>query len=350
MFGSLVIAYLFLGGAGAGACLVGAVVSLLCPKELVAARMPAGGARRSLRLTAPQAYKRLIGSLGIAGVLFLAVGAVCLLADVGGVVNAEPLVVSARITYISVGAVALAACLLLAVAQTMLWTGVPRLASLGAVRAVAWMLAAVACAVAVYTALLLSAMRAVPLWNSGWLAVLFVLSSLSCGIALARLALLASGSSEPFAVLFHRLAQADAAVLVAEVAALGLFLAAVGFWGQSGAGPWPQGSGTHAALAYSVEQLTRGPQAQLLWGGFVGCGIALPLGLSLARLVLGSARRRGRASSEGRFEPSCRTGRDALASASVALVESASVLVGGAALRFAIVHAAVHPVLALALG
>lgn len=42
MLGPLIVCYLFLGGTGAGACLVLAVLGLLAPRELVAVR-GAGG-------------------------------------------------------------------------------------------------------------------------------------------------------------------------------------------------------------------------------------------------------------------------------------------------------------------
>lgn len=130
-----------------------------------------------------------------------------------------------------------------------------------------------------YTGFLLSATWAVPggrwyvpLWDSKYLPVLFVLSGLSTGLGACGLAALVAGRlrraspggalEETWAV--ARLASAaDAAAILAEGAWVYLFLASLG------AGTLGQ------QLAFKL--LTRGDLAPWFWWGFVATGLAAPL-------------------------------------------------------------------------
>ncbi len=96
MLGPLIVCYLFLGGTGAGACLVLAALGLLAPGELVAVRGAGGdgagrrpaGAHAVLR--PPAAYRRLLAPGYRAAPVALALGMVCLLADVGRADRCRP--------------------------------------------------------------------------------------------------------------------------------------------------------------------------------------------------------------------------------------------------------------------
>lgn len=145
MFSLMAICYLFLGGAGAGAVCVLAFLSLLVPRERIAAsRLSVSGRRRRSVAYVPAVYRR-----------FFAPGfAVSILALVAGI------------------------------------------------------------SVAVYTGLLFSDMKAVPLWATPVLPLLFAVSSLSCGCAVVVGTACFSGTLSVFGSVLRQVANADAALLV----------------------------------------------------------------------------------------------------------------------------------------
>lgn len=132
-----------------------------------------------------------------------------------------------------------------------------------------------------YTGFLLSATWAVPgdrwyvpLWDSRYLPVLFVLSGLSTGLGACGLGVLVAGrlrwaspghhdASEETLAVAKLASVADVVAIVAEAAWVYLFLASlgVGTLGQQ--------------LAFKL--LTRGDLAPWFWWGFVATGLAAPL-------------------------------------------------------------------------
>lgn len=311
----LAVGYLFLGGAGAGACLVLCAMGLFVPR---AAAFSSAGARERLRPSA--AHRALFGPGFAAALVALLGGVVCLAADAGSIDRVVLLFVHPAWSHLAVGAWALAACLALAAALGLAWAGAGSW-SVAAFRAICAVGAVVALAVAVYTGLLLQSIGAVPLWSSPALPVLFVLSSASCGIALVLGAAQLSGAAGKFGVVMRRLAAADAAVVVAEaLAAVALVLGA-----QGGAG-FSAGTPSAAAATAAVAELMTGELAWLFWGGFAAAGLAAPL-------VLDVLLARGRRPMPG-----------------LALAAAACVLVGGLIMRYCIVEAGMRPVLAFAGG
>lgn len=350
MLGDLAVAYLFLGGTGAGVCLVAASLSLCSPGHLIS-RIDAsrkvgrprtggvswgsdplrttGASRAKRRLALPPAYRRLFASLGLAGTAVLALGAVCLLADLGSLDRFEQLFLTPRLTFVTVGAWSIGFCLLLGCAfVAMAAVNVP--VPLWAMRLVAALLAAMSCVVMVYTGLLLQSVAAVALWTSFWLPVLFFLSSLSCGLALAAAVGEATGSTEAFPRTFRSLSRTDVAVIVLEAATLAFYLAAALNVGWPGSLAVEAGTPTAEALAESAWLLTAGPQAWVLWAGFVVVGLAVPLAAQIA--LLAAQRRRSIAW---------------VLHGAVVFGGSLCVLVGGVALRYAVTVAAVLPSIAM---
>ena len=299
MLGPLIVCYLFLGGTGAGACLVLAVLGMLAPRELVAVQGAGGrgasrgpaGAHAVLRPPAP--YRRLLAPGYAAALVALALGMVCLLADVGRADRLLLLLTSPALSHVAVGAWSLAVCAALALA---------------------------ALAVMLYTGLLLQSLNAVPLWATPWLPALFVLSSLSCGMALVLAAAQLTGAAFAFVTVLGRLAAVDAAVVVLEALVLAAFVGTA----LAGIGGDFLVDRTDEALAASAEALVAGEAAWLFWGGFVLAGLAVPFALDVALARL-------------------RRPRPALA-----LVAAACVLAGGLAMRFCVVEAGMHPLLAMA--
>ena len=84
-------------------------------------------------------------------------------------------------------------CAALAVLAGLAWAGLARRWRFAAVRVLQAALALAALAVMLYTGLLLQSLNAVPLWATPWLPALFVLSSLSCGMALVLAACVLAG-------------------------------------------------------------------------------------------------------------------------------------------------------------
>ena len=78
MFSELVVAYLFLGGTGAGALLIAAVLMLLADERAVSR-----GVVVRFRDNGSAAYRRLFVPILVASLVVLVLGVLCLAADVG---------------------------------------------------------------------------------------------------------------------------------------------------------------------------------------------------------------------------------------------------------------------------
>ena len=286
MLSDLVVCYLFLGGTGAGLCLVLSVLGLLVPRSCLST--PPG-----VHLHPSAAYRKLLGSGLVAAFVLLALGIVCLVADLGNAERMILLLVHPTASYLA----------------AWLGVGVWNVALVRVVHVVAGLASLV---VMVYTGLLLQSLGAVPLWATPWLPALFAASSLSCGIACALALAQITGAASAFGAVLGRLAAVDAAVIVVEAA---IFVYAAS---QAGA---PLSNGTELAAAQSVRELVAGRNAQLFWGCFVVLGLAVPFALDI---VLALRRR---------------------PLPGVVLFASACVLVGGFVMRFCVVAAGAHPVL-----
>lgn len=355
MFSELVVAYLFLGGTGGGACAVCAVLGLLADGEDVrrglamrfregdgwdecgcggrggcGGRAGLGDARR------PAVYRRLFVPALAAALVVLALGMVCLAADLGRFDRVLLLAVSTPSNFLVLGFWALALCSALALAVLLVWQGVFSV-RLGLLRALNGLLLAVALVTVAYTGLLLATIRAVPLWFGPWLPALFVLSGLSCGLALVMAVAVFSRSAVTFGRVMRGLAWADCACMVVEAVVLTAWLGSV--WAAAGGTNAFEGAATptDAAALASVALLVEGPLAPWFWGVLVGGGLALPLVAEVASL----ARRRFR-------ENGLHAGASPVAASSVddapTLIAAACVLAGGAVLRWLVVAAAVQPV------
>lgn len=132
-------------------------------------------------------------------------------------------------------------------------------------------------AVTAYTGFLVSGGSGVPFWSTPLLPATFVAASFLAGVAvvglLARL----------------RMDQASPTVAVGLPAATAVLSALFGasLWGYLGA--YAVGNPKAAA---SCEALFAGPHSTLLWVAVVGCGVFVPMALSLALLVRARGHRR----------------------------------------------------------
>ena len=299
MFSVLAVGYLFLGGAGAGAI---AVASIL---DLAWVRAPFGHASR-IGIGEAMPLERTVAVGMLAGFAALALGMLFLLFDLGRIDRVASLLLRPSLSFLTVGTYALAG--LVAVRFAYL-PSVPR----GAVRAVEAAAAVVAVVVMLYTGLLLQNTGAVALWSSPLVPVLFLLSSLSCGIATLLLAAYFAPADAGIAWLFRTLARADAVIVVLEAVAAALFVAFAL-------------ADDHPGAAASAQRLAEGDLALWWWVGFALCGLVVPLAVE------------GVLSARGSFSEACRTG---LAVAAVL------VLVGGFSMRTALAEAGSHRELAL---
>ena len=181
MFSVLAVGYLFLGGAGAGAIAVASILDLAWVKA------PFGHASR-IGIGEATPLERTVAVGMLAGFGALALGMLFLLFDLGRIDRVTSLLLRPSLSFLTVGTytlAGLAACAALLVAVRFAYLpSVPR----GAVRAVEAAAAVVAVVVMLYTGLLLQNTGAVALWSSPLVPVLFLLSSLSCGIATLLLA------------------------------------------------------------------------------------------------------------------------------------------------------------------
>ena len=172
--------------------------------------------------------------------------------------------------------------------------------------------------VAVYTGVLLMCAPGVPLWNTPLLPCLFTVSALDTGVALVEITALALAKRDRVAHRVHRLmARIVIALGAIECVVLAGFLgSALGLSGAAGSAA--------STAAYSAGLLTTGALAPLFWILVVLCGLAVPLIGAIAGL---RASRRQAADTK----PGNNT-----------IIGAAGALVGGCTLRFLILMAGVH--------
>lgn len=298
MFSLLVVLYLFLGGAGAGAVVV------LSALECVNARRRFGSVRglsrlgltytgramESLRVTGPRDSERppaavprdvapnaqlqgfVARAFSLPGEFFarawsvclvaLACGVLCLAVDLGHPERLLGFLLHPEPSPLVVGAYALVVSLVCAAAfaALALSDGAPLDVRVIYALSVVGIVAGMVCVV--YTGVLLSSLASVLFWRTLLLPALFALSSLSCGIGLTLLAAAFVEVRQPLARQLSNVARVDSVLIVLEAACLAALLA----WGLSG-------EGTHAA----AHALVAGDLALLFWAGLVLLGLAIPL-------------------------------------------------------------------------
>lgn len=282
MFSLYIVWYVFLAGLGAGAFLLATWQNAVNRNEDLVSG-PTG------RLS-PYAAGFLVAPLA-----FL-LACVFLLADVG--VPALVFEVAARPlqSIVSVGAwlVGLSTLVSLALGVLVVFGRSPR-ALVAALQAAGALLAL---GVLLYTGLLFSSLVTVEFWRTWLLVALFAVSGLSCGCAATAITCFAlQGASD----LLERTQQVDAVLLAAEAAVLVAFI--VDRWLAGG------------DAATSVGLLVSGRYAVAFWGVVVALGLVVPLGLGVARGFTPGAVR--------------------------VLAGGACGLLGGFALRYCIINAAV---------
>ena len=259
MFGELVIMYLFLGGCGAGMLLVSSLWSFVFH----------GCMSRTRRES--DAFKAFRNRCFVVGTVVAAVGAACLLADLGKPERFILLFFRPNQTYLTFGTFVLTILvglgLFLSVANCLYVPWVK--ARLKAVAEVACSISAVA--VMAYTGLFLQGLKAVAFWDTWLIPALFVLSAISMGISACLIAgslIRDSWLMGRYVLLLHK---AHLVVVVAEAVVLVAFLVIA----ATGRGAAP-------------ESLTLMLSDPLVWWfglGVVLCGLVVPCVGSASTLV-----------------------------------------------------------------
>lgn len=299
MLGELVVCYLFLGGAGAGACLVLSGMGVLVPRDCIS--------RDAKRIASmPREYRKLFGSAYALALAALALGMLCLFVDLGRADRVFLLLTSPKATHITVGAYALALCFIAGALQMLIWTRAIRRCRVSTLRLLCALTAILSLVVMLYTGLLLQSLQSVPLWDNAWLPALFALSALSCGAALVMGSSLFAGLDRVFGSVLRRVAALDGIAIAAEALAAAVFLLTT------------LSSPSETAVS-SGEELVRGASLGIFWVGFVLLGLAIPFALD------------------------CRFAHGRRSAPSLGAASAACVLVGGFALRYCLVQAGAYP-------
>jgi formate-dependent nitrite reductase membrane component NrfD len=263
-WGLPVISYLFLAGLGAGALTVSA--SLL---------LRGGSGGRHFQIAR---FGALLAPLP------LIIGTAMIVLELGtfqvAIENGEflklfrwiNLFLTVNLSPMNIGSWALALCIIISVlyAYTFLAPGsAPEDDKAGLRRKLAWVSVPLGIAVAVYTGVLLGAMPSRPFWNTPVLALLFLVSALSTGVAgiLILKALFGHGASAEAEIALDKgeylLTSSDLLLLGFEVLAIFLFLMFAHL--------------TIGAPAEAVAVILPGGSLALaFWGGVVVLGLLLP--------------------------------------------------------------------------
>lgn len=175
--------------------------------------------------------------------------------------------------------------------------------------------------VAVYTGMLLMTAESVPLWNTPLLPALFTVSAFDTGVALVELVAVVLSKRDALAprarVLMERVV---VALVLVEVVVIAAFLASMlGADAQTAVG---------ATAVASATLLVSGGLAGCFWGMVVICGLVLPLAMAVVGLVL---HRRG-----------CKKPDAKHRQGAFMALGAVGALIGGCELRFLILAAGIH--------
>lgn len=192
----------------------------------------------------------------------LGLGVLCLVADLGRPDHLLVLVFSPKLSVMTVGAYSLGVSILVAVIFSVgaNFDGFEVTPIIVYVLGSVGFVTGLACAL--YTGVLLGDLASVLFWQTWLLPMVFLLSSLSGGIALVFLAAAFVDARQTIVKPLVNMARIDGALIVFEL----VFLMAYLVWGALSPGAFD--------AAYS---LFAGDSKELFWGGVVAIGLVLPL-------------------------------------------------------------------------
>lgn len=250
MFNDFIACYLFLGGAGAGTCVV-----LTC---LSAANLLSSPSVKDFPQVKSVVLRRFFGFGFLLVAVICLVGALCLLLDLARPDKVITLLFSPTITVVSVGAYTLVAVIFLSSLLGLTWLGVLR-PPRWLVYLLSGIIVFLSFVLMTYTAVLLQIISRIALFQSEWLVVLFLSSSLSCGTAFTIFIAAIVRAYDPLLAQLRKILIVDFVLIVIEILSLAAFL----FFAKPGA----EGA---------VMALMQGPLAMPFWFGLVVCGLVVP--------------------------------------------------------------------------
>lgn len=267
MFNGLTVMYLFLGGAGAGMCVVLSLLECFTARESMSVRLISTApfdsplVRVSAFLALPSEFFTRAWPMCL---VLLSLGALCLIADVGRPERLFNLLLSPQPTAMSVGSYAIAASVLC----SGVFSAMSLLDNVEPSRALTLTVALIGVVsgfvTAVYTGVLLSSLASVVAYRTPLLPALFCVSSLSCGLAGAFAALSFTEPRHPHVRPLAVLTLADSVLVLAEIVLVSVYVF------------WMLGSQDAAAGAWA---LVAGDMRWLFWGGLLVCGLVVPFAL-----------------------------------------------------------------------
>lgn len=257
MFSDLIVLYLFLGGVGAGSLVVLSFV------ETVKSAFRLAGKREASFWLAEVAClpEQFLAYAWPVAWACVSVGILCLTLDLGRPERLLEFVLTPRLSAMTVGAYSLVAsfaCSGFFALRTLL-DGLPLHPGVRLGFGIAGM--ASGTAMALYTGFLLQSSAAILFWQSPFLPVLFLLSSLSCGMAVSLGALAFTRARRPVEAQARLMANADSALIVLESLVLAGFLVHGFLFGNAGR---------------SVGALLSGDLSGAFWVGLVVIGLVMP--------------------------------------------------------------------------
>ena len=252
MFSFAIVCYLFLGGLGGGLCAVAGVAGLSVSRQEFQGEFAAK-------------YQGFLGAAFGMAALSLVLAGLVLLSDTGFTPALKYLFFAPRLSYLTVGAWAIVFGTGVCLALFFLWKAGFAGRNVVLVRVLFAAAALVGFVVALYTGLFLASMKAVPLWNTPWLTLLFVLSSLSCGVVSFVVLSSMCGVSDAFSSYVGMLVKIDLGLIAFELLSAGVL--AFTLIGNPADGP------TAAMGAASAIDLLVGRNSWIWWGGFVCLGV-----------------------------------------------------------------------------
>jgi formate-dependent nitrite reductase membrane component NrfD len=250
MFSQNVIWYLFFAGAGSGL----AVVVFVLDSWL-----------RVFRPWLCLQYRSLVAPGLFLAIVLTVAGTVFLFFDLGRPDRILILITTFRLHALTIGAWSVLAFVILAGLQLLLRLRLAQNCSKVLQVIVRWATASCAASVMVYTGLLFQSLSALHFLASPLLPLLFVLSSLSCGVALLLFIGFLRQSDGISLRPFIRLANAHLPLLLLELAVIGGYLLFM--------------MGSTQTASASAARLISGDYALVFWGGVVVLGLLVPLGL-----------------------------------------------------------------------